>query len=81
MLETQRLASATVAAVAGGRNLNTALAALWPRHPQLTSQQRAAISDLCYGTLRFGLQLEIVLQQLLTKPLHDDRLTGEAFDG
>jgi 16S rRNA (cytosine967-C5)-methyltransferase len=74
VLETQRLASATVAAVAGGRNLNTALAALWPRHPQLTSQQRAAISDLCYGTLRFGLQLEIVLQQLLTKPLHDDRL-------
>ena len=74
MLEIQRLASATVAAVAGGRNLNTALAALWPRHPQLTSQQRAAISDLCYGTLRFGLQLEIVLRQLLTKPLHDDRL-------
>ena len=74
MLETQRLASATVAAVAGGRNLNTALAALWPRHPQLTPQQRAAITDISYGTLRFGLQLEIVLQQLLTKPLHDDTL-------
>jgi 16S rRNA (cytosine967-C5)-methyltransferase len=74
LLETQRLASATVAAVAGGRNLNAALAALWPRHPQLTSQQRAAITDLSYGTLRFGLRLEVVLVQLLKKPLHDEAL-------
>ena len=74
MLETQRLASATVAAVAGGRNLNAALAALWPGHPQLTSQQRAAITDLSYGTLRFGFQLEAVLAQLLSKPLRDETL-------
>jgi len=75
VLETQRLASAIVAAVvSGGRNLNTALAALWPRHPQLTSQQRAAITDLSYGTLRFGYQLETVLEQLLTKPLRDEAL-------
>ena len=74
MLETQRLASATVAAVAGGRNLNAALAALWTSHPQLSSQQRGAITDLCYGTLRFGLQLEAVLTLLLTKPLRDETL-------
>ncbi len=74
MLDTQRLACATVAAVAAGRNLNAALAALWPRHPQLTAQQRSAITDLCYGTLRFGLQLDAVLQQLLTKPLRDEAL-------
>jgi 16S rRNA (cytosine967-C5)-methyltransferase len=75
VLETQRLASTTVAAVvSGGRNLNAVLAGLWPRHPQLTSQQRAAITDLCYGTLRFGLQLEAVLEQLLTKPLRDEAL-------
>lgn len=74
MLETQRLACATVAAVAGGRNLNAALAALWPRHPQLTAQQRSAITDVCYGTLRFGMQLEAVLVQLLAKPVHDDAL-------
>ena len=74
MLETQRLASAAVAAVRGGRNLNLALGALWPRHPQLTSQQRAAITDLSYGTLRFGGRLEAVLVQLLKKPLRDDAL-------
>ncbi|MBI4189441.1 MAG: 16S rRNA (cytosine(967)-C(5))-methyltransferase RsmB [Betaproteobacteria bacterium] len=74
MLETQRLASAAAAAVAGGRNLNAVLAAVWLRHPQLTSQQRGAITDLCYGTLRFGFQLEAVLTQLLAKPLRDEAL-------
>ncbi len=74
MFETQRLASAAVAAVAGGRSLNAALAAQWQKHPQLTTQQRAAITDLSYGTLRFGLQLEAVLAQLLTKPLRDEAL-------
>ncbi len=74
MLDTQRLACATVASVAAGRNLNVLLAALWPRHPQLTAQQRSAITDLSYGTLRFGLQLDAVLKQLLAKPLRDDTL-------
>ncbi len=74
MLDIQRLACATVATVAGGRNLNSALAALWPRHPQLTAQQRSTITDLCYGTLRFGIQLEAVLAQLLTKTLQDESL-------
>jgi 16S rRNA (cytosine967-C5)-methyltransferase len=74
VLETQRLACATVAAVAGGRNLNAALAALWPRHPQLSAQQRSAITDLCYGTLRFGIQIDAVLAQLLAKPVHDEAL-------
>jgi 16S rRNA (cytosine967-C5)-methyltransferase len=74
VLDIQRHACATVAAVAAGRNLNAALAALWPRHPQLTAQQRSAITDLSYGTLRFGIQLEAVLEQLLAKPLRDDAL-------
>jgi 16S rRNA (cytosine967-C5)-methyltransferase len=74
VLDIQRLACTTVATVAGGRNLNSALAALWPRHPQLTAQQRSTITDLCYGTLRFGIQLEAVLAQLLTKTLQDESL-------
>ncbi len=74
MLDIQRLATATVATVAGGRNLNSALTSLWPRHPQLTAQQRSTIADLCYGTLRFGIQLEAVLVHLLAKPLHDEAL-------
>jgi len=74
MLEIQLLASATVAAVVGGRNLNAALAAQWQQYPQLTPQQRGAITDLSYGTLRFGSQLEAVLAQLLDKPLRDETL-------
>ena len=74
MLEIQRLASTTVAAVAAGRNLNLALAQIWPRHPWLSAQQRSAITDLCYGTLRYGIQLDAVLKQLLAKPLQDDAL-------
>ncbi len=71
MLETQRLASAAVAAVRDGRSLNAALLDLWARHPRLTAQQRGAITDLSYGTLRFGTRLEKVLDALLRKPLRD----------
>ena len=74
MVEIQQLASAAIAAVAGGRNLNVALAAQWQKHPELAAQQRAAITDLSYGTLRFGVQLDAVLAQLLEKPLRDDPL-------
>ena len=72
MLETQRLATAAVSAVREGRSLTAVLGALWPRHPQLTSQQRAAITDLSYGSLRFAGTLEAVLDQLLKKPLRDE---------
>ena len=74
MLETQRIASSIVAAVHDGRALNAAFAAAWPRHPELTAQQRGAITDLSYGTLRFGMHLGAVLDQLLTRPLHDAAL-------
>lgn len=74
MLETQRLASTIVAEVRGGHALNAAFAAVWPCHPDLSAQQRAAITDLSYGTLRFGAQLEAVLKQLLSKPLSDEML-------
>ena len=74
MFEIQRLASTAVAAVAAGRNLNAELAALWVRRPQLTSQQRGAITDLSYGTLRFGHQYEVVLDALLAKPLRSPAL-------
>jgi len=70
--ETQRLATSVITAVIeDGRNLNAALAKVLARHPQLVSRQRAAITDLAYGTLRFGMALEVVLDQLLTAPLRD----------
>jgi 16S rRNA (cytosine967-C5)-methyltransferase len=74
VLEIQQIACTTVAAVAAGRNLNQVLAQQWARHAQLTSQQRGAISDLSYGSLRFGYRLDIVLRQLLNKPLEDAQL-------
>jgi 16S rRNA (cytosine967-C5)-methyltransferase len=74
VLEIQQIACATVAAVGAGRNLNAVLAEQWARHSQLTSQQRGAVSDLSYGTLRFGHRLDCVLAQLLNKPLQDPDL-------
>lgn len=74
MLEIQQIACATVAAVGAGRNLNAVLAEQWARYAQLTAQQRGAISDLSYGTLRFGYRLDCVLAQLLNKPLQDPDL-------
>jgi 16S rRNA (cytosine967-C5)-methyltransferase len=76
VLEVQRLASAAFTAVNSGRSLTAELAQLRQRHPALTTQQRAALTDLCYGTLRFGLRLGIVLDQLLQKPLRDEALRG-----
>ena len=74
MLEVQRLACAVAAAVAAGSNLNIALANILSRHPQLTSSQRAMLADLSYGTLRFGMQLEVILGLLRAQPLNDARL-------
>jgi 16S rRNA (cytosine967-C5)-methyltransferase len=74
VLETQRLASTIVAAVHGGRALNAAFAITWPLNRSLTKQQRAAITDICYGTLRFGAQLDGILKKLLAKPLNDEIL-------
>jgi 16S rRNA (cytosine967-C5)-methyltransferase len=71
VLETQQIACSIVAAVGAGRNLNAVLAEQLARHSQLTPQQRGAVSDLSYGTLRFGHRLDVVLAQLLNKPLQD----------
>ena len=76
MIETQRLAVLAVAGVIDdGRNLNAVLAGTFARHPQLAARQRAAITDLTYGTLRFGVQLLAVLDLLLTAPPRDRILT------
>ncbi len=58
----------------GGRNLNQALGAFLQAAPGLAPQQRAALQDLSYGTLRFYGQLVRVLEQLLHKPVQDTQL-------
>lgn len=74
MDQIQRAASAIVCTVLEGRNLNQLLDASRLEHPRLTVQQRAALQDLCYGTLRFYGQLDAILSRLLHKPLHDRTL-------
>ena len=57
-----------------GRNLNQVLDESLRRKSVWTPQQRAALQDLSYGTLRFYGQLRAVLELLLHKPLSDQRI-------
>lgn len=57
-----------------GRSLNQALDESLGRKTAWTAAQRAALQDLCYGTLRFHGQLDALLCALLHKPLSDRRI-------
>ncbi|MEQ1742723.1 MAG: transcription antitermination factor NusB, partial [Candidatus Nitrotoga sp.] len=75
----QRGASQVVCQVLAGRNLSQALSVALQStsgqiRPELTPQQRGALQDLSYGTLRFYGQLVRVLDQLLHKPVQDTQL-------
>ena len=69
----QLSASQVVCEVLGGRNLNQVLNAAM-QAPELTMQQRGALQDLSYGTLRFYGLLLCVLEQLLHQQLTDERV-------
>ena len=69
MLQIQRFAAQTVAMVLSGTSLNAALDSLWRRNRQLTSSERGAIQDICYGTLRHLGTLSAVLDQLVPRPI------------
>ena len=74
-METVQLAaSRAVCRVLGGRNLDQALEEERRALPDLSPQQRAALQDLSYGSLRFYSRLDHVLRQLLRKPLEDERI-------
>lgn len=70
----QQGASLVVCQVLGGRNLNQALEAYLQSTQQLSQQQRAALRDLSFGTLRFYRRLDWMLSHLLHQPLKDERL-------
>jgi 16S rRNA (cytosine967-C5)-methyltransferase len=74
MLELQRLASNVVGRVLDGRSLDAELRILWLRHTTLTAQDRAALQDIAYGTLRFLGEIDAVLGDLLERPLKDERV-------
>lgn len=70
----QQLAANIVGQVLAGRNLNQALNDVLHSQSSLSPQERGALQDLCYGTLRFYGQLATILNKLLSKPLQDSRL-------
>jgi len=74
MQAVQQGASQVVCQVRGGRNLNQVLDAYLQTQHQLLQQQRSALRDLSFGTLRFYYRLDWLLAKLLHKPLKDDRL-------
>ena len=70
----QQVAATIVGQVLAGRNLNQVLNEALRQHAAFTPQERGALQDLCYGTLRFYGQLARILDALLNKPLQDSRL-------
>jgi len=71
MERTQCIAVKVVARVLSGHSLDAELAAVWRSEGSLEAQQRGAIQDLTYGTLRHLGQLDAAIDQLLRQPLSD----------
>jgi 16S rRNA (cytosine967-C5)-methyltransferase len=67
MQEAQLAASRVIARVLGGRNLERVL-----EEARLESDQRAAVLDLSYGTLRHLGRIDAILGHLLDRPLKDE---------
>ncbi len=67
----QQTAVSVISQVLSGRNLNQVLQEVLSTAPQFTSQQRGALQDLSFGTLRYYGQLTKVLDALLNKPIQD----------
>ena len=70
----QQAAVLVISQVLSGRNLNQVLTQTLSTQPALTMQERGALQDLSYGTLRFYAQLTGVLDALLDKPIQDTQI-------
>jgi 16S rRNA (cytosine967-C5)-methyltransferase len=70
----QQLSASIVGQVLAGHNLNQLLKDELGSHPEFTPQERGALQDICYGTLRYYGQLIKIQNELLIKPLTDTRL-------
>ena len=71
-MDTIQLAAVSVIGkVLSGRNLKQVLSEVMATVPEFNPQQRGALQDLSYGTLRFFGQLSSVLDALLNKPIQD----------
>ncbi|MCE3001034.1 MAG: 16S rRNA (cytosine(967)-C(5))-methyltransferase RsmB [Betaproteobacteria bacterium] len=72
MDDLQCLAAQTISRVLAGRSLDAELAALWRSHAALAAQQRGAVQDMAYGTLRHLGMIDALIDRLLARPLTDD---------
>jgi 16S rRNA (cytosine967-C5)-methyltransferase len=57
-----------------GRNLTQVLSESLRKHSGFTPQERGALQDLCYGTLRYYSRLAFILDSLLERPMQDPSL-------
>lgn len=69
MTELQCLAARIVGRVLSGRSLDAELRSPAAQAPALEAPARAALHDLCFGTLRFLGEADAVLAHLLDRPL------------
>jgi 16S rRNA (cytosine967-C5)-methyltransferase len=60
--------------VRGGRNLTEVLGESLRRQASLTAQERGALQDLCYGTLRHYARLAFMLDSLLERRVQESPL-------
>jgi 16S rRNA (cytosine967-C5)-methyltransferase len=67
----QQAVVSVISQVLSGRNLNQVLSEIVNTLPKLTPQQRGALQDLSYGTLRYYGQLNAILDAILKKPVQD----------
>ncbi len=74
MYISQLIAADAVHQVFSGRNLTVSLPDALSLFPNATAQQKGAAADLSYGTLRFYGEIAAYLDQLLEKPLDDERI-------
>lgn len=68
MQHTQLEAAGVIGSVLQGNNLTQVLAERLRKNSTLTQQQRGALQDLCYGSLRQYRRLEFILTQLMKSP-------------
>lgn len=74
MLLVQKQATKVIGDVLAGHNLNEVLQQALARMSDAPAGERAAVQDICYGTLRHLGLLRGVLKQLLQKPLTESAL-------
>jgi 16S rRNA (cytosine967-C5)-methyltransferase len=74
MQRIQECSAGAIGLVDSGRTLTDALGTVLGGQPVLTPQQRGAIQDICYGTMRHRAELLHVLRQLVPNALPEPAL-------